>query len=426
MAFDAKTERLISLKKLSGKAHTSNDKGLTNEGLPSGLSLSANTVFGQTIPVHTGSSTNYEIISNPAGQGVAEYLRLSASFINGTDTSDGRHGFSLQLPDDYESASSNPRKGDYPFLNSQKIYITSGSLQLIPPSFDPDYEAAAYHTSSAETQIPVLDSRDWSLDYFNGIFFQQDPPGTGDQATNPRYIDAYLYVGEYVDKGFFETGMSGSLTQLIDGRSYLSAGDNVTITSSSNGQVVIAASGGGGGSFSRVRTVKKVTAAVESNTTFTITGADMSTGEYDPSYIDIFLNGQLLLSGSATEVTDGDVDYTVTGASTAKFSFGFNADDIVTAIVFPRVSFSRAKTIKKVTASVESNTTFTITGADMSVGEYDPNYIDIFLNGQLLLSGTDAEVTAGDVDYTVTGASTAKFSFGFNADDIVTAIVFPK
>ena len=43
MAYDAKTQRLISLKKLAGKAQTSNDKDLANEGLPSGLTLSAET-----------------------------------------------------------------------------------------------------------------------------------------------------------------------------------------------------------------------------------------------------------------------------------------------------------------------------------------------------------------------------------------------
>ena len=43
-------------------------------------------------------------------------------------------------------------------------------------------------------------------------------------------------------------GISGSLTQLHDGTSYLIAGDNVTITSASNGAVTIAAAASGGGS----------------------------------------------------------------------------------------------------------------------------------------------------------------------------------
>ena len=42
-------------------------------------------------------------------------------------------------------------------------------------------------------------------------------------------------------------GMSGSLTRLINGTSYLVAGSNIAITSASNGQVTIASTGGGGG-----------------------------------------------------------------------------------------------------------------------------------------------------------------------------------
>lgn len=41
-------------------------------------------------------------------------------------------------------------------------------------------------------------------------------------------------------------GLSGSLTRLVDGTSYLVAGSNVTITSASNGQVTIGSSAGGG------------------------------------------------------------------------------------------------------------------------------------------------------------------------------------
>ena len=48
MAYDAKTERLIALKKLAGKAQTSNDKGLANEALPSGITSTSETIFGET------------------------------------------------------------------------------------------------------------------------------------------------------------------------------------------------------------------------------------------------------------------------------------------------------------------------------------------------------------------------------------------
>ena len=305
MAYDAKTERLLSLKKLSGKAHTSNIKVLSNEALPSGVTIAAASVFGQAIPTSPNTASLYTITDS-----VVEYVRLSASFILGSDTSSGQHGFSLSLPDDYETQSSNPKKGSGYYTNGQVINSSIGGIQLVPPSFGNSYEAKLYHTaSSTETRIPLLDARDWNLDYFNGIVFQQDPPGTGYHAQNPTYVDAFIYIGDYVgsmlgssspgdlgasylvltntgslnseralvagtgltliDGGAgssatlsvndgivatltgsifsgevkFEGGLVGSLTELVDGTPYLKGGDNVEITTGSDGSVTIAAPG---------------------------------------------------------------------------------------------------------------------------------------------------------------------------------------
>ena len=49
MAFNDTSKINISLKKLSGKAHTSNDKGLANEGLSSGITQASSTIFGDYI-----------------------------------------------------------------------------------------------------------------------------------------------------------------------------------------------------------------------------------------------------------------------------------------------------------------------------------------------------------------------------------------
>lgn len=57
------------------------------------------------------------------------------------------------------------------------------------------------------------------------------------------HITGTLVVG---GAATFKSGLSGSLTQLTDGRSYLVAGPNVTITSESNGQITIEAAAGGG------------------------------------------------------------------------------------------------------------------------------------------------------------------------------------
>jgi len=73
-------------------------------------------------------------------------------------------------------------------------------------------------------------------------------------------------------------GLSGSLTRLADGRSYLGAGANVTITSASNGQVVIASTGGGGSS---VPTIYPVFASESSTANAGFTR--ISAFEFDPS-----------------------------------------------------------------------------------------------------------------------------------------------
>ena len=57
-----------------------------------------------------------------------------------------------------------------------------------------------------------------------------------------------LFGGDTITSGSVTAllGLSGSLTKLSDGTSYLVAGSNVTITSASNGQVTISSTGGGG------------------------------------------------------------------------------------------------------------------------------------------------------------------------------------
>ena len=107
-------------------------------------------------------------------------------------------------------------------------------------------------------------------------------------------------------------GLSGSLTQLVDGTSYLIAGSNVTITSASNGAVTIASSGGGGGSGSSFFTSP---AAGKINTTGS---AVFAGGGLGPSYVATsvgtdtfwFVSGSIDSRGSAvtgSAVFGGDV-----------------------------------------------------------------------------------------------------------------------
>ena len=403
MSYDAKTQRLISLKKLAGKAQTSNDKDLANEALPSGVTMTSETVFGETIPTNPSSTALYDIT------GKVEYLRLPVTFIAGSDTLSGRHGFELKLPSDYEANSSNGNAGTYPFLNDQPINITSGSLQLIPTSFSNSYEAKPFYGGTSAkgsvTQIPILDARDWYFDYFNGILFQQDPPGTGDHSDNPDYVEAYLYIGDmlntvvanaggggggtgdgdpnaqylvlastgslsaervlnpttglsFTDSGagnnytieidnsivatltgsvfsgniIAQSGLSGSLQSLPNGTPYLRSGTGISVTTGSFGEVTISANGSSG--LDRSKGVYFISSPVTAGDAVSVSPSDFSTANYDEDKIDSFVNGQLLHSGSSSQVSLSERDYYVDNATSLKFAFDIVIDDIIDVIIF--------------------------------------------------------------------------------------------
>ena len=79
----------------------------------------------------------------------------------------------------------------------------------------------------------------------DAFFFVSGTIGSKDSAT----AGVAVFGGDIAMSGTLtaETGLSGSLTQLSDGTSYLIAGSNVTITSASNGAVTVASTGGGAG-----------------------------------------------------------------------------------------------------------------------------------------------------------------------------------
>jgi hypothetical protein len=559
MGYSSKTQRLISLKKLAGKAQTSNDKDLANEGLPSGITITSDTVFGETIAPTPSSSTLYTVT------GKVEYLRFPVSFIAGTDTSSGRHGFELKLPADYESNSSNSKKGIYPFLNNQSINITSGSLQLIPTSFSNSYEAKPFYGGSSVkdsgTQIPILDARDWYLDYFNGVMFQQDPPGTGDHSNNPDYIEAFLYIGDmlstvvensggggggsgdnaaqylvlsatgsltservfapttgltYADAGaggnytlqidnstvatltgsqfsgnigitgslgvqsvaLFNQGLSGSLTRLPDGTSYLREGTNVGIVTGSGGFITISATNtvytagdgldlsgtafavdvkslGGLKIDSTELTVDNSVVAMLTGSQFSgavgVTGSIgsttvMTSPAFSGSLTRLLDGSSYLREGSRVTITTGsDGSVTISSYGGSGGSGDANAEYITAAVTgsLPNakvieagagitiITGSSSMTISSdgaslsgrskepylLTSSHPENAPFFTGLTDFSSVQYNKNFIDVYLNGALLHSGTQVQVSASQTDYSIVTSGSLVFAFDLFKDD---------
>lgn len=95
-------------------------------------------------------------------------------------------------------------------------------------------------------------------------------------------------------------GLSGSLTRLVDGTSYLAAGTNITITSESNGQITIAAAGGSGspgGSDKQVQFNDGGSFGGNAGLLYNKTSNDL--------YCDGIITASLGLTGSLTRLIDG-------------------------------------------------------------------------------------------------------------------------
>jgi hypothetical protein len=207
MALSSSSKENISLKKLVGKSHTSNSLEAFNESKTTGLTISTSSIFAGTISTSPTSTDLYDITSS-----TVEYVRLVATALPESLSNGKFHAFKLSLPSDYESSSSNTKAGTLTFLNSQDLHSTVGKVQLVPTSFSDSYEGKAYYggntTKASGTRIPLLDSRSWYLDCFNGILFQETPPT--DAGENPSHVEAFIYIGDMADTAITSNDLSTS------------------------------------------------------------------------------------------------------------------------------------------------------------------------------------------------------------------------
>ena len=152
----------------------------------------------------------------------------------------------------------------------------------------------------------------------------------GSKGTTSR--GAAAFGGDIIASGAIHalSGLSGSLTTLQDGTSYLRAGSNVTVTSGSNGSITIASAGG----LTRAKDSYFLGSNVNAGDAVSVSSSDFSAASYDPDKIDVFINGMLMHSGSVSQVEAGDRDYYVSSSTSLKFSFQLHIDDAIDVIVF--------------------------------------------------------------------------------------------
>ena len=310
------TATLFSQKKLLGKAHTSNLNLDVNESIGSTIQSSAGLLFGETIP-NTPSLTLNTVQSN-----TVEYVEFVLESIDGStyDANDqgggagsdsgessqisGPHAYAFKFKSTYETDTDNAKAGDGNFDNDKIIHETLGKVQLIPPFYSRElvnpfiikiYEDDG--AGNAGTEIPLLDDIDWQVDTYNGVLFVQDY----NASKIPAFARAFIYVGKMLDEVVSDAAASGG-------------------------------SGGGGGGREKQDYI--VSSLTPSGSVFSIPQSSLQNSAFDKTLIDVFVNGQLLLSGTDSQVGTGDVDYFAYSSNQLKFGFNLNPSDVVSVATY--------------------------------------------------------------------------------------------
>jgi len=310
------TATLFSQKKLLGKAHTSNLNLDVNESIGSTVQTSADLLFGEAIPqtptltLNTVQSSTVEYV-----EFVLETIPGSTYDANdsgggaGSDSGEssqvsGPHAYAFKFKSTYETDTDNSKAGDSNFDNDKIVHETLGKVQLIPPFYSRElvnpYVIKIYEddgSGNAGTEIPLLDDIDWQVDTYNGVLFVQDY----NASKIPAFARAFIYVGKMLDEVVSDAAASGG-------------------------------SGGGGGG--REKRDYIVTSLTTSGSAFSVPNSNFQDSAFDETLIDVFVNGQLLLSGSDSEVGTADVDYFTPTSNEIKFGFDLNPSDVVSVVTY--------------------------------------------------------------------------------------------
>lgn len=208
----------ISFKKLSGKAHTQQGFAVTEEGIASNIQISYGTVFGS--PIEPLPVTNSGLTTLYSTNGKVQRIKFQLDIVPNTQIGVNQsQSYRLKLPADW-----NTHPGAlYPeFTASTYLHTALGKLQIVPTLYgklktdgSTEYDPILYQTNGS-TVITKFDSINWYLDTYSGILFVQDPPvGYDISASRPGFLEAFLFVGKYLDS--VVSGSSGSGSGTITG-----------------------------------------------------------------------------------------------------------------------------------------------------------------------------------------------------------------
>lgn len=200
--------------------------------------------------------------------------------------------------------------------------------------------------------------------------------------------------------------LTGSLTQLYDGSPYLRAGPFISLVTGSDGSVTISNTlrpedlplvvGG------RQRVSYEFASFLPSGSVYSVPEFNFNRVSYASNLIDVIMNGQLLHTGSMSQVTTKDADYCLTGPSEIIFSFDVTPDDVLDIIMQGGESAPAAVQVAPVvtygTSSDFPNSRQLKAGAGVSITTSPAGYVTIASDATLFRELVLNETPIGAID----------------------------
>ena len=219
----------------------------------------------------------------------------------------------------------------------------------------------------------------------------------------------------------FSHGLSGSLTTLLDGTQFIKGINGIDVLTGSNGSITIALDGYASGS-------NLVTSDIYSETGLTgsIVNFNQSTFElagYNDNNIKFYLNGQLLTSGSSSQIDNNERDYFIeSGSELVKLSATLDADDILSAVYYNDTSDQRGQfRYDRILSEAQPAGTNVWFNFDFRTIDNSYDKFEVFINGQHLARIDN--LAEGDVQpYTITATNRIQFVADLYQSDIITLL----
>jgi len=390
-------------KKLLGKAHTSNLKTDGEEIIGSNIQAATSLIFGQSIPTSPGTTLYLTSSVDDSSDATVEYVPFTLQVLTGTtydadssgggggsdsgesSQSSGPHAYKFVFPSDYESNSTNPRKGNGSFDNGSLVHEKLGAVQIVPPFFSQDspnpYIIKIFKDDGSGgigDEIPLLDNIDWNVDFYNGILFLQDY----DASKIPAHAKAFTYIGKMAEE-VISSGSSGGSGASDGNAQYLVLSATGSLANErvfTAGTGITTTDGGAGGNY---------TVGINNSVVATISGSQFSGN--------VGVTGTFTVGGKP--VPGADTNFFVSGTvgsvgTSTRGTAVFGGDVVISG------SLKTNKEMvfnEKLSGNADgSNTLFTLASTPFSTSE-----VSVFVNGQLQ---TPSGIHTFQ-DYSVTGSN---------------------